>query len=65
MFAFDIFWVVWVLVFSGTQVKQQIITDLDYFSDYISVSYDRNKKKGTVNISTIVDFSNNFTTEDT
>ena len=32
--------IAWVLVSSGTQVQRQIILDLDYLPDYLSVSYD-------------------------
>ena len=32
--------VAWVLVPSGTQVQPQIILDLGYLPDYVSVSYD-------------------------
>ena len=32
--------VAWVLVSSGTQVQPQIILNLDYPPDYLSVSYD-------------------------
>ena len=31
--------VAWVLVSSGTQVQSQIIVNLDYLPDYISISY--------------------------
>ena len=34
----------WVLVSSGTQVQSQVILDLDYLPDYISVSYDYGRK---------------------
>ena len=37
------FEIVWVLVSSGFQVQSQIILDLDYLSDYLSVSYDCEK----------------------
>ena len=40
MLTFDDSGVAWVLVFSGTQVQPQIILDLEYLSDYLSVSYD-------------------------
>ena len=30
----------WVLESSGTQVQPQIILDLDYLPDYLTVSYD-------------------------
>ena len=32
--------VVWVLVFSKTQIRLQIILNPDYLPDYLSVSYD-------------------------
>ena len=32
--------VAWVLLSSGTQVQPQIILELDYLPDYLSVSYD-------------------------
>ena len=37
--------VAWVLVSSGTQVRQQIIVNPDYFRDYLSVSYDYGETK--------------------
>ena len=37
--------VAWILVSSETQVQPQIILDPDYLPDYLSVSYDHDKKK--------------------
>ena len=37
--------VAWVQVSSGTEVQPQIMLDPDYFPDYLSISYDYDKKK--------------------
>ena len=44
MFTYDVCEVAWVLISSGIQVQPQIILDLDYLPDYLSVSYDYDVK---------------------
>ena len=39
MFTYDAFLGTWVLESLGTQVQPQIILDLDYLPDYLSVSF--------------------------
>ena len=62
--------VVWVLVYSGSQVQPQIMLDTDYFPDYPSVSYDYEvilgeqpllrKAYDAIQLATVITFSSLF-----